>query len=100
MVGSSSSSTCGLPKQRLRQQHADFLSALQLAHFPFVQRFFDAQPIQQNGGVGFGGVAAFFADDAFQLAQAHAVGVGEFIVRLGVENFAFLQRFPQRSDCP
>ena len=51
-------------------------------------------------GVGFGGVAAFFADDSFQFAQAHAVGVGEFVVRLGVERVALLQRFPQRRDCP
>ena len=87
-------------EKRLRQQHADFLAALQLAHLAFVQRLFQAQPIEQHGRVGFGRVAAFFADDAFQLAQAHAVRVGEFFVRLGVKSFALLQSLPQRRDCP
>ena len=83
-------------EQRLRQQHAHFLAALQFAHAAFVQRGFHAQSVEQHGGVGLRGVAAFFADDSFELAQAHAVFVGELVVRLGVEHVALLQRLPQR----
>ena len=43
------------------------------------------RPSSRMRGVGFGGVAAFFADDAFEFAQAHAVFVGELVVGLGVE---------------
>ena len=43
--------------------------------------------------VGFRRVAAFFADDSFELAQAHAVLVGELLVRLGVERVALLSAF-------
>ena len=37
-----------IAEEGLRQQHAHFLAALQLAHFAFVQRGFDAQAIQQH----------------------------------------------------
>ena len=40
-------------------------------------------------------VATFFADDAFEFTEAHAVGVGEFVVGLGVKGVAFLQRLPE-----
>jgi hypothetical protein len=83
-------------EQSLRQQHAHFLAALQFAHRPLVQRRFHAQAVQQHGGVGFRRVAAFFADDAFQLAQPHAVRIGELVVRLGVQCVAFFQRAPER----
>ena len=56
----------------------------------------DAETVEQSARVGFGGVAAFFADDAFEFAEAHAVGVGEFLVRLRVERVALLQRLPER----
>ena len=38
----------------------------------------NVEAVEEDGGVGFGGVAVFVADDAFELAQAHAVGVGQF----------------------
>ncbi len=83
-------------EERLREQHADFLSALQFAHFAFVQIALDAEAVEQRARVGFGGVAAFFADDAFEFAEAHAVGVSELFVRLFVERVALLQRLPER----
>ncbi len=43
------------------------------------------------------GVAAFFTHGVFELAEPHAIGVGEIVVRLGVECFAFLKRLPQPS---
>ncbi len=76
LVGSSSRRALRRAKKRLRQQHAHFLAALEFAHFAFVQRALDAQPVEQRGGIGFGGVAAFLADDAFEFAEAHAVRVG------------------------
>ncbi len=85
MVGSSSSSAGGIAEQRLRQQHADFLAALQLAHLAFVQRRFDAQPVEQDRGVGFRRVAALVADNSFEFAETHAVFVGQLVVRLGVQ---------------
>ena len=76
MVGSSSSSACGLAEQRLRQQHAHLLAALQLAHLALVQRLGNVEAVEQDRGVALGGVAVLFADDAFELAQPHAVFVG------------------------
>ena len=56
----------GVAEQRLRQQHANFLSALQLAHLALVQLVLDVEALQENRGVGLGGVAVFLAHDAFQ----------------------------------
>src|SRR5260370_158870 len=81
--------------ERVPEEHANFLAALQLAHFAFVERAFDAEAVEQNAGVGFGSVAAFFADDAFEFAEAHAVGVGEVVVGLGVEGVALLESVPE-----
>ena len=83
-------------EESLGQQHADLLAALQLAHAPFMQGGFHAQPVEQHGGVGFGRVAALFAHDAFELAEAHAVVIGELVVRLGVQRVAFFERPPER----
>ncbi len=41
-----------LAEQRLRQQHADLLAALQFAHLALVQFFRDVQAVEQDGGVG------------------------------------------------
>ncbi len=84
-----------IAEKRLRQQHANFLSALQFAHFALVQRFFHVEAVEQHRGIGFGRVAALFADDSFEFAEAHAVRVSELFVRLGVERVALLERFPQ-----
>ena len=77
MVGSSSSSACGSAEQRLREQHAHLLSALQLGHRPLVQRVGDVEALQQNRRVALGRVAVLVADDALELAEAHAVVVGQ-----------------------
>ncbi len=85
-------------KERLRQQHANLLSALQFAHGALVQVVaFQAQSIEQHGGIGFRRVAALFADDAFEFAQAHAFLVGQLVVRFGVERVALLESLPQRG---
>ena len=59
-----------------------------------MQFFGNVQALEQSGGIGFGGVAAVISDDSFQFAQTHAVLVGQ--VGLRVEDFALLQRVPQR----
>ena len=82
-----------MSEQGLRQENADLLSALQLGHLAIVQRLRDVEALEQDGGVAFGAVAVLFADDAFELAEAHAVLVGH--VRLLVEDVAFLQSAPQ-----
>ena len=82
-----------IAEQRLRQQHAHFLAALQLAHLALVQRFGNIQAVEQDGGVALRRVAVFFADNAFEFAQPHAVLVGE--VGLGVQQLAFFERLPQ-----
>ncbi len=66
-----------MAEQRLRQQHAHLLAALQLGHRPFVQLVRDVEALQQNRGVALGRVAVLFADDPLELAEAHAVFVGE-----------------------
>ena len=53
----------------------------------------NVEALEQDRGVGLGGVAVFLADDALQLAQPHAVLVGH--VGLGVEELALLERAPQ-----
>ena len=82
-----------MAEQRLREQHADLLAALQLRHVALVQLVRNVETLQQNRGVALGRVAVFFADDALELAEAHAVGVGER--GLGVQHLARLQRLPQ-----
>ena len=79
--------------ERLRQQHAHFLAALELGHLPLVQRVGDVEALQQHRGVALGRVAVFLADDALELAETHAVVVRH--VGLGVERVAFLERVPQ-----
>ena len=56
--------------------------------------FGNVQTVQQHGGVALGRVAAFFADNAFEFAEPHAVFVGQ--LGLCVKHLAFLQRLPQR----
>ena len=56
-----------------------------------------AEAVEEDGRVGFRSVAALFADDAFEFAETHAVGVGERVVRLGVERVAFFEGFPERG---
>ena len=80
-------------EERLRQQHPHFLSALQLRHCLPVQRVRDIEPLQEDRRVAFGGISVFLADDALELAEAHAVRVGH--VRAGVEHVAFLERLPE-----
>ena len=82
----------GMTKERLGQQNAHFLVALQLCHRPLVQLAPNVEPFEQHRGVALRRVAVFFADDAFELAEAHAVLVGER--RLGVQDVARLQRLP------
>ncbi len=83
----------GMSKQGLRQQHADFLSARQFGHLPLMECVGNIEALQQDGRVTFGGVPVFFADDAFEFAEPHAVGVGQF--RLGINLFALFQRCPE-----
>src|ERR1700730_221597 len=82
-----------MSKKSLRQQYADFLSALQLAHFPWMQWVGNIEAFEQDGRVTFRGIAVFLADDAFQLAQLHAIRIGH--LRLGINPVALLHRRPQ-----
>jgi len=44
------------------------LPALQLAHLAFVELGRNVEPVEENRGIGFRGVTAFFADNPFKLA--------------------------------
>ncbi len=66
----------GMTEERLRQQHADLLTALQFGHRPFVQRVRDIEPLQEHRRIALRRVAVLFADDALELTEAHAVLVG------------------------
>ncbi len=79
----------GVAEERLRQQHAHFLAALQLRHLALMQLFGNVQTLEQNGGIRFRRIAAFIPDDAFQLAHAHAILVGP-VGGIGVELLALL----------
>ena len=70
-------SACRMAEEGLGEEHADFLAALQFAHFALVEVIVgNVQALEQDGGVAFGGVAVFIGDDAFEFAEAHAVFVG------------------------
>ena len=62
-------------EQRLRQQHAHLLAALELAHRALVQLVRDVETLQQNRRIALGRVTVLVADDAFELAEPHAVVV-------------------------
>ncbi len=83
----------GPAEERLREQHAHLLSALQLRHRPIVQRVRNVQPLQQNRRVAFGFVSVLVADNPFELAEAHAFGVGHLALR--VEPLALFERAPE-----
>ena len=84
----------GLAEEGLGEQDADFLAALELGHFALVDGFGNVEAVEEDGGVGFGGVSVFVADDAFELAESHAVGVGEF--GLLVDAVALFEGGPER----
>ncbi len=83
----------GLAEERLRQEHAHLLSALQPGHRAFVDVIRNVEPLEQHGRVALGRVTVFFADDAFELAETHAVVVCE--LRLGIERIALRQGVPE-----
>jgi len=82
-----------MPEQSLGQQHADLLSALQLAHLARVQFFGDIEALQQDCRIALGGVAIFFANNAFQFAELHAVFIGHVV--LGIDGVTLLDGGPQ-----
>ena len=88
----------GVAEERLGEQDADLLAALQLGHVALVELVGDVETLQQDGGVGFGFVAVLVADDAFELAEAGAVFVGH--LGLGVDDFRALRGRPRGPCCP
>src|SRR5471030_269786 len=66
----------GVAEQRLGQQHANFLSALQFAHQAAMKVIGNIEALQQNGRVGLGGIAIFFAHNAVEFAEFHSIFVG------------------------
>src|SRR2546423_214361 len=85
----------GMSEQRLREQHAHLLSALQLRHRTLVQRVWNVEALQQNGGIALGGVAVLFADDPLELAESHPVFVRHVARR--VQPVTFFERIPEAS---
>ena len=80
-------------EERLREQDADLLAALQFAHRALVELVRDVEALQEDRRVALGGVSVLFADDPLELAEPHAVVVGH--LGLGVEPLALLERGPQ-----
>ena len=78
----------GMPEQSLRQQDANFLSALQLAHFAGVQFFGNVEALQEDRGIALGGISIFLADNAFQFAKFHPIFIAHVV--LGVDRIALL----------
>ena len=83
----------GVAEERLREEDADLLAALELGHLALVELVGDVEALEKDGGVGFGLVAVFVADDAFELAEADAVFVGH--LGLGVDDLALFERGPE-----
>ena len=76
----------------LRQQNADLLSALKIAHSLLVQGLGNIEAIEQDCRIAFGRITIFFGDNPFQLAQTHAVFICDLKVRK--DTIALLDRFP------
>ncbi len=53
----------------------------------------DAEAVEQRGRLRFGGITVFLGNDAFQLAEARAVLVGQ--IRLGEQALLLLHGFPE-----
>ena len=83
----------GVAEEGLGEQDADLLAALQLGHFALVEFVGDVEALEEDGGVGFGFIAVFIADDAFELAEAGAVFVGH--LGLVVDDFALFECGPE-----
>jgi len=83
-----------IAEERLRQQHAHLLPALQFAHLAFVQLVFHAKAVEQHRGIRLRGIAALFTDNAFEFPEAHSVSIGQLFVRLGVQRVALHKGFP------
>ncbi len=83
----------GLAEEGLGQQDAHLLAALQLGHFALVELVGNVEALEQDRGVALGVVAVFVADDAFELAEAHAVFVGH--LGLLVDVLALFERRPE-----
>ena len=82
-----------MAEERLRQQHAHLLAALKLPHRPLMKLVRDVEPLEQDRRVALRRIAVLLADDAFELAQAHAVFVRH--VRLCIELVALGERAPE-----
>ena len=84
-----------IAEKRLRQQHADFLAALQISHPALVQRIIHVQTVEQNSGIGLRRVTILVADDGFEFCHAHAIAVRQLVMGFCVQRIALLQGFPQ-----
>src|ERR1700674_1096012 len=82
-----------MSEQSLREQHSNFLSALQFAHGASVELIWNVEALKQYRGISFGCVTVFFSDYAFELSELHSIFVSN--VRLLVNLVAFLHGFPQ-----
>ena len=91
MVGSSSSSAGGLPKSACASNTRTFWPPCNSPIRRSCSEASTSRPSSSTAASVFGGIAAFFADDSFEFAQAHAVFVGELVVRLGVERVALFE---------
>ena len=60
----------GVAEESLGEEDADLLAALELGHLALVEFVGDVEALEEDGGVGFGFVAVFVADDAFEFAEA------------------------------
>ncbi len=83
----------GMAEERLCEQHAHLLSALQLGHLAIVQPVRNVQPLKQDRGIALGRIAVLFADDALELAEAHTGLVRHLGLR--VQLVALGQRVPE-----
>ena len=82
-----------MTEEGLRQENPDLLAALKLGHRPLVKLIGNIEALKEDGRVALGAVAVFLPDDALELAEAHAVLVGERGLR--VQDFARLEGVPE-----
>jgi hypothetical protein len=82
----------GVAEERLSEENANLLTALQLGHLALVEFVGDIKALEEDCCVGLGLVPIFIADNAFEFAEARAVFVGH--LGLGIDDLALFESRP------
>src|SRR5206468_11337590 len=81
-----------ISEERLGEENANHLTALQLGHLTLVKFVGDVEALEKDGGVRLSLIPVFITDNALELAKAGAVFVCH--LGLGIDDLALLESRP------